>query len=278
MVDILRPDCRICPKEVPAGEEIVSQCFAWHEEFDQKYWQGKPSFHNKQHLQTTITAAELLIQAVSRGEDPLGMAADSQIWNEQHPQEQIKQEELPEIVRLALACHDLGNIMESVSVGQNRETRPVFLPAYRAGNAENRSIAIADEIIKSSRMPEDRQRRYLPLIRHLIDQTKFNVSPEAPLGVFIKVVDQIGNDILNQDNNRVIGLLEEMMSEDPDRAFSPFFFFNFSSVVFSDLVASKETREKIISIWGKNLPENQNDLPQNEVRIQAWLQEREKVA
>jgi len=215
---------------------------------------------------------EKLIKAALNGNDPLGIMADLTKWNEQHPDGQIKQEELLTVIKLAFACHDLGNIAEKALIGPNNETRLVFLSQYKADGAEDRSQEITEIVIKASPMPEEQKARFLPLIQHLINETKFMPEKEAPFGIFSRVVDQIGNDLFNTNEERIVGLLEEMGAENPYAEFLPYFFFNFARERFGQLVPNDNERASILGIWGKELPEEKIGLSQEPIKVTEWLE------
>lgn len=263
-------------KEISPSNEVVSQSLAWHDEFNRKSWQGKDSFHDREHVRATLTAAGRLIEAAQAGNDPLGILDDLRRWNEQHPETQISQDELPEVIKITFALHDTGNIAERVIKRNGKSLESVFYEHYKADNAESRSQEIAEKVIGASRLTEDQKRKFLSLVKHLINETKFALSGDVPFGVFARVVDQVGNAIFNENEKMVIGFLEEMRTEDPCAEFPPAFFFNFARRRFEQLVPEEKTRFSVLEIWGKELPEEKKGLEEELVTIADWLEERKK--
>lgn len=259
-------------KEISPTEKIVGQCQKWHWEFNEQFWSGKDSFHNAEHIQATILAAEKLIEAALAGNDPLGIMKDLEKWNKQHPGSEIKKKELLDVVKLAFAFHDLGNIAQETSTQPDGKIELDFLDKYQAKGAEERSQKIAEAVIMASDIPPEQKKRFLPFVLHLISETTYMPRKEAPFGIFVRVVDQIGNDLFSKNERRVNGLLEEMYAENPDAEFLPYFFFNFARERFEQLVPDDDTRDSILKIWDKKLPEEKRNLGKKPIKVRKWLQ------
>jgi len=247
-------------------QEIIVQCLGWHDEFDQRW--GKDSFHNRHHIEATMKAASTLVAKAMEGNDPLGILQDLKDWNDKNPSSQVTNDELPTVVSLAFALHDLGNIASGLKNG-----KITFLDKYQANGAEERSQEIAEEVINNSKLSSNQKQRWLPLIKHLIGQTTYQPQGQEPFGLFARVADQIGNGVLNIKRDEMVdGLLNEMVGENPDATFKPYFFYNFVHERFPQLVPDEATREKILGIWQKNLPPKKENLPSKEIKIRNWLE------
>lgn len=260
-------------KDILRTDEITRECLGWHNEFDQKIWKNEASFHNAEHIRATIIAAEILVEKALTGNDPLKIMDDLEKWNREHPSKQIEREELSKVVRLAFASHDLGNIAQEATE-QDGKVSLIFLPQYMAKGGEDRSQKIAKTVMENSKIPEEQKRKWLPLVQHLINETKFMLEGKVSFGVFTRVVDQIGNNLFNTNEKMVIGLLKEMLVENPQAEFTPYSFFNFAKGRFGQLVPNENTRASILEIWGKKLPEDKKELSQKPVKVEDWLKEK----
>lgn len=260
-------------KELPPREKIKEWCLARHREFNQKYWQGKESLHDAEHIEATMVAAEMLVEAALKGDDPLELTKDLERWNQAHPGAQVEKEELPEVVALAFACHDLGDIAEKAVTGPEGKVKLVYNDHYRAAGAEDRSQEMAEVVIRSLSGLGDKQARFIPLVRHLINETKYVPAKSVPFMAFTRVVDQIGNSLFNKNSLFVIGLLEETRAESPLGKFPPALFFDFARRRFPDLVSAEGTRNSVLRIWEKELPEEKPDLAEDLQPIADFLDE-----
>lgn len=273
------PGAETLMNELFLSQEVTQKCLSWHDRFDERWvdekGQRKESFHNAEHIRATLVSARLLVEAARTGNDPLGIIDDLKKWNQRHPDIQIMDEELGEVTDLAFGCHDLGNIAKGVIL-EDSGVKLDFLDAYRAVNAEERAQDIAAAIIQNSGLEEDKKRRYIPLVRHLINETKYMFGGEgenAPFARFMRVVDQIGNDLFSKNANRIIGLLEEMREEDPEAKFVAYTFFNFPRVRFPQLEASEENRSAVLKIWHRELPKVNPHLPKKEQIVKDWVEQ-----
>ncbi len=253
------------------ADPILAQCLNWHKKFKQEHWQGKASFHDEYHIQSTLEAVTLLIRAARKiSTDPLKILADLETWNTQHPEIQITEDEFGLAARLAFACHDLGNILKT-TILENNQVEPVFWQTYTAQNAEARSQAAASALIHASKLPETLKLKLLPLVNHLIDQTQFALAEPVPFYRFAKVVDQIGNSLFTTNRECQVGLLEEMVGENPDTEINPFQFFNFARIRFPELLPDETARHQILHIWGKDLPEEKTEFSHQSTKAATWL-------
>lgn len=260
-------------KDTSLVKKITDQCLVWHQEFNSAYWQKKPSFHDQDHVLATIKAGTRLWQAACQEDrDPLEIKRNLELWNQSHPRNAVDEAELGKGMEIAFACHDLGNIAAKAKK-ENGGVKIIFHDAYRAKGAEERSQKIAKTIIKVSDLDEELKGRLLPLVVHLIGEAVYTGGQDKPFGVMVRVVDQIGNDLFNANQEKAKGLLEEMRAEDAGATFNPDFFFNFARQRFPQLVASQATRQAILEIWEKSLAGEVTGLPNEQVSVRDFLQQ-----
>lgn len=233
----------------PAVRGIYVDAQEWSREFEEQVWnrggERRPSFHNAGHLMDVGQAMGEYFETIEEA-DPLNVRREFMLWNQRHPEAYIYQGEQLEVFLLAAAIHDLGNFIGSLKAGS-----PVFLDTYRAKNAENRSERLAEEIIANSGLEQSKKSRFLPLIKHLIDQSKYSQIPTAELfNRSMQVFDQIGSHAMHRDGavERVEGLLWEMLGENPNTIINPATFFNFVPVRLPQLLSQAQV-EDIRSIW-----------------------------
>jgi hypothetical protein len=265
-------------RELGPSDSLVRDCLGSHREFNRTVWGKRASFHNEHHVRATLVASDqLVVKAMLSGHDPLGIMNSLKTWNRQHKRSQVKPGELREAVKMAFACHDLGNIAETATTDETGRASLVFLEAYKAHGAEERSQAIADKLIMASGMPDDEQERLGPFILHLINETMFTPqNRKVPFAIFARVADQVGSALFNKDRESVIGLLEEMRAEEPYAIFPPRFFYNFPRFRLAQLVPNAGTRKSVLGIWRKELPEEKTDLRGELTVIADWLAEQQK--
>jgi hypothetical protein len=104
------------------------------------------------------------------------------------------------------------------------------------------------------------------LILHLIEETKFNITEERSFSILVRVIDQIGGNLFNEDRTRVLGLILELVREKGIFTFNPHKFFNFVRVRIEELIQQQEIRERVLKIGGKGLPKP-IDLPQEDITL-----------
>lgn len=232
-------------------EQICSRCLELHAQFDREKWKDKTSFHNDKHISATVEASDKLIAAAAQGNDPLGLNRDIQRWNENNPGAQINDiNELKQMAALAFSLHDLGNIASDISI-ENGIITADYLDKYTAEGAEDRTIVMAKKIIIAGNLSGDEQQRYTEVVTHFVNQTRFTLHKkpdsrefaEEPFIRFVKLCDQVGNDIFSTNPDREQGLIEEgvILKKDPA----------FAQNRFNDLVYEDE-KAGIFRAWGKN--------------------------
>ncbi len=264
-------------KEQLSPQEIWEKCLTWHDTFDSEVWNNKDSFHNRRHIEAVVGAVKKYMDGCSRDDDPLELYKSLDLWNNSHPDLIIPEDELSEAIMFAIYTHDTGNIISFLSV-RSGNIKPSFLPNYTAGKdvftgkvAEERSQAIAEFLINNSNLGEEKKQRYNQFVKHLINETKYMPEDQkSPFSVFMRVMDQIGNDLFSQNERRLLGLIYENGIENPFAEVNPYFFVNFVRERFKQLVTDENDRQRILEIWGKNLPDEVNvkneKLPINQAR------------
>ena len=71
----------------------------------------------------------------------------------------------------------------------------------------------------------------------------------------MRVVDQIGANLLSSGDDKERGLIVEKITEFPNFQFNPNILFNFVRIRFPQLVGDKEKRKQVYKILGKKEPE-----------------------
>jgi hypothetical protein len=231
-------------------EVLVNKALNFHKEFDKKWRENYPySFHNQYHIKACIASIKKLLEAALKGKDPLGIKKDLDKWNQEH-KSNITLKDFILILILAFAFHDLGNIAEV------RDGEITFLDGYKSEGAEERSKEIALKLMNGKIKGE-----WQELILHLIEETKFNITEERPFSILVRVIDQIGGNLFNEDRTRVLGLILELVKEKGGLTFKPYNFFNFVRIRIGELITQQEVRKSVLEIWDKDLPKP-IDLPQ----------------
>jgi hypothetical protein len=242
-----------------------------HNGFDKAHGRNpEDAFHNTHHVVAVSNAADALWKAafpaetklvsnrrgidyqheqIDNNRDPLDLSRQLREWNENHGT-QITPEQFFHAIKIAIALHDIGNIADSLQENNNGYISIVFHPdgAYKAQGAEKRSKDIAEKLLTSLKVAPE----IIELVKHLILETTYNYSdPQSPaiFGVFMRVVDQIGNAYFNENPYHVIGLLNEMVAENSEAVFDPDYFFNFPVQRFPQLVTDENVRAVIIAIF-----------------------------
>lgn len=245
-------------------KEIKEQALNWHKKFNQKNWNEKPSFHDNEHVEAVLNSSQKIIDAIKSGHDPLKIKDDLKKWNSVQS-EPIDFQKFQRALKLAIYWHDLGNISQDIN-----EQQLDFLQQYKAKDAEDRSQEIAKKIMQQSRFSNSQE--LIPLITHLINETKFMKNGEMPFANLMRVVDQIGNDLFSKNEERVEGLLMENFAENPQATFNPYFFFNFTKNRFAQLIPDQLTREEILEVFEKQLPEEKK-VENRVIVVEDWLKE-----
>lgn len=253
-------------KEALTLQEILKLPFVWHDQFDREVWKGKPSFHNRDHIEAVEKANEIYLKRQKKELDPLKLEESLVLWNEQNPEARILRSELPEALRWAIRTHDVGNIASAVKVVAGILT-PVFLGNYTGKNAEQRGQDIAQALIESSDIASEKKKRFVPFVRHLINETVYAAEDaNTPFALYMRVVDQIGNDFYSANRKRVEGLLEEIKVELPEAEIILYDCYNFSGKRLPELLPGENDQLALKKIW-KPLPRVKQEFSKERVKI-----------
>ncbi|MFN4212629.1 MAG: hypothetical protein ACK4FL_01530 [Microgenomates group bacterium] len=253
------------------SQECLNLPLSWHNEFDSSWLKThSASFHNKDHITAVERANTTYLERSNENNDPLNLRRDLKEWNKQNPDSQFTYDELKELMVLVARYHDTGNIISKLVV-ENGQLKPIYLPNYQAQGAEERSQEIIEVVIRNLNLPEDKKEKYLKLAKHLINETKFNPdNKESPFAVSMRFFDQIGNGLFNENPNMIEGLIEELISENPNAQINPYFFYNFTRLRPAQLGITDETMKTILEILDKTLPE-EKQLPNEPVLASEFL-------
>lgn len=257
-------------KESLTSEEILELPFVWHDQFDREVWKGKPSFHNRDHIEAVEKANEVYLKRPKKELDSLKLEESLVLWNEQNPEAHISESELPEALEWAIKTHDLGNIMSGVKAVAGTLT-PKFLDNYTAKNAEQRSQDIAQVLIESSDIADEKKERFTPFVRHLIKETIYEMKgSNIPFALYMRMVDQIGNDFYSANKKRVEGLLEEIKVELPEAEIVLYDCYNFSGKRLPELLPGENDQLALKKIW-KPLPSEKPEFSKEKVNVSTLL-------
>ncbi len=244
----------------------------WHDEFD-RVWKSeedhhwplsgsRPSFHNKDHLEAVEAAIRAYFAGSNEENDPLNLRSDLKRWCEQFGEE-VTFAQLQEIMVLVARYHDVGNIMKEVRV-EDGQFKPIFFDKYTAKDAEERSQEIISFILDNSNMDPNQKAKYKKLAVYLLGETTYSLTDkDKPFAIAMRFFDQIGNGLFSRvaKDEMILGLLAEMMGENPDVQINPHFFWNFVRARPAELEIDDNTLDKILIVLGKNLPEEDTRFP-----------------
>lgn len=247
---------------------LARACVALYREQREK-WKalGKDSMHNEHHVLAGWRAgARLVEKATNFGPDPLGIRKDLQEWNlKRVADERVPESELPLVFEVASMMHDLGYGYE-IRVNEKGQKEMVYRGklgqvGYDSGEHEDRSAEIAAWLMEKY-IPADNVKRWLPLVKHLTHNTKYELNEaqrKEPFALLMQMSDQVGQAVFNQTDFQK-GLLDEMLAENPNQPIVPFNFFNFPQRRFLQLceaykIEKPETLRSVLSsLWGRQIP------------------------
>lgn len=248
---------------LPPSERALQISYELHKEFNKENWEEKKSFHNEEHIRAVAEASDKLIKAAINGEDPLDIQGDIDKWNELHKDSpRIDIEQFRDIAKMAFAAHDWGNIMQDVEFDKEGNVLPIFLEKYTAENAELRSQMMFEKFVENN-VDESLREIYKNVGKEIIWQTNFMNDADdpgynKPFAQFARVCDQIGNDVFSENDDRLEGLLTEMLNEDPSKEINLDFFVNFAAKRIKGILPESEFQEDqikaIYDAWEKDRP------------------------
>ncbi len=264
------------PEPLPHNKEgLVKFALNAHRQFDENQWKNNPSaqinlgqnqvatpsYHNHNHIDAMIRVTKALLLASKTGQDPLTVNEQLDIWNNQHPEQvRLTLEDLETALKIASACHDLGNITQSDGLQlKSGELRLNYAKKYETApgtaDIETRSSNITEKLVdRFFTTPEDKAKitHLKPLIRHLIMQTVFNpqiVDSGQPFWQFMQYSDQIGTYFFPDQPRElaIAGILNEMrVRGDPPPNLAGFL--NFPEERAQALIPDQDLRREITTI------------------------------
>lgn len=261
-------------KTTLTSSEALSLPMKWHDEFEEKwtdYIRAKSewgsvkeahSFHNRHHIEAVLEAHAKYLENIT-DVDPLDLIAGIKKWNKENQLHSFDTNDLSDFntaMGWAIRCHDLGNIMDKIEVIDGKLV-PHYREQYVSRGAEKVSSDVVGLLIDSTDLDADKKNRYTALARHIIEGTIFSADPKEGLQNYVEILDQVGNDFFNKDENRRLGLVMELTAENPDFTFQEEPFFNFARVRIPVLIPDEVAQKELITIWG-GLP-NHNPVSRN---------------
>jgi len=267
---------------IPAAKEIVVFSLLAHLTFESSW--NNPSYHNEIHILAVICAFLEILPTLGH-DDIFAIENTLNTWN-QNRKSKITLAEFTIAMIIALAAHDLGNILETVQE-EERNLKPSFHcnSFYKAADAEERSKQIASVLIShkfnqavgaeersqvgvSVSISEADITKIIELVQHLIEQTKFQPTPsteskQTPWWLLIQIIDQIGGNVVllstellekpactkpNYYVSTVAGLIIEMFQAGRDTPINLDDFLNFIVSRLKILVPDEEEAKKILAL------------------------------
>ena len=255
------------------AQKILEFSLSTHLQFD-SHW-AKPSFHNEIHILAVICAF-LEILPTLRHDDIFAIENTLNTWNQSRKSE-INLAQFTIAMVIALATHDLGNVLEIVQE-EERNLKPSFHcnSFYKAADAEERSKQIASVLIShkfnqavgaeersqvgvSVSISEVDITKITELVTHLIEQTIFQPIPsteskQTPWWLLIQIIDQIGGNVVLLSTNpnyyvsAVAGLIIEILTVRAANGINLTNFLNFIAPRLKILVPDEEEAKKILAL------------------------------
>ena len=251
-----------------------------HLQFDSDW--AKPSFHNEIHILAVIYAFLKVFFALLKSEDIFQIRNTLNTWNQKSETSgsstsPITLGKFALAMIIALATHDLGNILETVQE-EERNLKPSFHcnSFYKAADAEERSKQIASVLIShkfnqavgaeersqvgvSVSISEVDITKITELVTHLIEQTIFQPIPsteskQTPWWLLIQIIDQIGGNVVLLSTNpnyyvsAVAGLIIEILTVRAANGINLTNFLNFIAPRLKILVPNKEKANEILAL------------------------------
>jgi hypothetical protein len=191
---------------ISAAKEIVVFSLLAHLTFESSW--NNPSYHNEIHILTVIYAfLKVFFALLLKNEDIFQIRNTLNTWN--HKSETsgsstspITLAEFALAMIMALATHDLGNILQAIQEQEGENPEPIFHKDYYAEGAEERSKTIASVLITKFNQVVDEAKiqQIIGLVQHLIEQTKFqpnpNLTEKGTWWLLVQIIDQIGGNVV----------------------------------------------------------------------------------
>ena len=252
------------------ARRILEFSLLTHLQFDSDW--AKPSYHNEIHILAVICAF-LEILPTLRHDDIFAIENTLNAWNQNSETSgsstsPITLGEFALAMVMALATHDLGNILETVQE-EGENPKAIFHKVYHAEGAEERSKAIASVLITKfyQAVDEAKIQQIIGLVQHLIEQTIFQPTPsteskQTPWWLLIQIIDQIGGNVVLLSTNpnyyvsAVAGLIIEILKVRTTDRINLTNFLNFVAfrlnVLITEVIITQEFAEKVLALLSGN--------------------------
>ena len=192
------------------AQKILEFSLSTHLQFDSDW--AKPSFHNEIHILAVIYAFLKVFFALLKSEDIFQIRNTLNTWNQKSETSgsstsPITLGKFALAMIIALATHDLGNILQEIQEQEGENPKAIFHEVYNAEGAEERSQAIASVLITkfNQAVDEAKIKQIIGLVQHLIEQTKFQPNPnpteKETWWLLVQIIDQIGGNVVLLSTN-----------------------------------------------------------------------------
>ena len=207
------------------AQKILEFSLSTHLQFD-SHW-AKPSYHNEIHILTVIYAfLKVFFALLLKNKDIFQIRNTLNTWNHESEISEsstspITSGEFALAMIMALATHDLGNILQEIQEQEGENPKAIFHEVYNAEGAEERSQAIASVLITkfNQAVDEAKIKQIIGLVQHLIEQTKFQPNPnpteKETWWLLVQIIDQIGGNmvLLSTNPNYYVSALAGLIIE-----------------------------------------------------------------
>ena len=245
------------------AQKILEFSLSTHLQFD-SHW-AKPSFHNEIHILAVTYAFLKVFFALLKSEDIFQIKNTLNTWNQESETSEsstspITLAEFTIAMIIALAIHDLGNILQAIQEQEGKNPKAIFHEVYNAEGAEERSQAIASVLITKfyQVVDEAKIQQIIGLVQHLIEQTKFqpnpNLTEKGAWWLLVQIIDQIGGNVVLLSTNpnyyvsTVAGLIIEILTVRAANGINLTNFLNFIAPRLKILVPDEEEAKKILAL------------------------------
>jgi len=249
------------------AQKILEFSLSTHLQFDSDW--AKPSFHNEIHILAVIYAFLKVFFALLKSEDIFQIRNTLNTWNQKSETSgsstsPITLGKFALAMIIALAIHDLGNILQKIQEQEGENPKPIFHKVYNAEDAEERSKAIASVLITKfyQVVDEAKIQQIIGLVQHLIEQTKFqpnpNLTEKGTWWLLVQIIDQIGGNVVLLSTNpnyyvsAVAGLIIEIFQAGRDTPINLNDFLNFIVSRLEILVPDEKEAEKVLALLSGN--------------------------
>ena len=246
------------------ARRILEISLLTHLQFDSNW--AKPSFHNEIHILAVIYAFLKVFFALLKSEDIFQIRNTLNTWNQKSETSgsstsPITLGKFALAMIIALAIHDLGNILQAIQEQEGENPKPIFHEVYHTEGAEERSKAIASVLITKfyQVVDEAKIQQIIGLVQHLIEQTIFQPIPsteskQTPWWLLIQIIDQIGGNVVLLSTNpnyyvsAVAGLIIEILTVRAANGINLTNFLNFIAPRLKILVPEEEKANEILAL------------------------------